>query len=70
MDNEDNLETFINKVKDNNKLNKQVRKQKQEPAFRDKNTHKISEGDILLTRKHLLPTHEKRIRRAPQKLNL
>lgn len=38
---------------------------------RDKNTHKINyKGDILLTRRHLLPTHSKRVRRAPQKLNL
>ena len=70
VNNEDNLETFINKVKDNTKLNKQVRKQKQEPAFSDKNTHKINEEGLVKMRDYLLPKSVKRIRRAAHKLFL
>ena len=68
VDNEDNLETFINKVKDNNKLNKQVRKQKQEPAFRDKNTHKINEEGLVKMRNYLLPKNVKRVTKKPDRL--
>jgi len=47
-----------------------VRKQKREKAFNDPKTHKIDEeGNVILTRRHLLPKDKKRVRRA-QRLNL
>ena len=42
-----------------------------EPAFNDLKTHQVNEkGNVVITRRHLLPKNKKRIRRAPNRLNL
>lgn len=50
---------------------KKIRKQKMEPSFIDPKTHKIDEeGNVVITRRHLLPKDKKRVRRAPNRLDL
>ena len=69
--NADSKELLFDNIEKNNTVNKKVRKQKQEKAFSDPKTHFVdSEGNVLITRRHLKPLNEKRVRRAPQRLLL
>lgn len=43
-------------------------KQKRDPAFNDKNTHRVDdEGNVTITRRHLIPKHAKRVSKRPQR---